>query len=192
MIATRPYDDYSAYAVLSRLDAYDQIEAELTRGAAVSGLSLFAEWRAIEAARLASWVAFTGAGNPFAVVGIVHTGQAGVGAAAMLAREHAQFRRPLAELAVLIRRQLPAYAEKTGLRRLEARAWLQHPTACDMLSAIGFQAEAVMKGFGQDGRAEFVQFAWISNALPGNEDQALPDPPAQERIEPCASSRHPR
>lgn len=175
MISARPYEDYAAHAVLTRLDAYDAIEAEVVRGAPTTGLELFADWRAINAARLASWVLFTGAGTPFSVVGLVHTGQAGVAAAAMLARDHARFRRPLAEAAALIRRRMPAYAAETGLRRIEARAWAGHPTACDLLFSIGFVPEAVMRGFGPDGRAEFVQYAWVAPAPPAPEVK-LPQP----------------
>ena len=162
MISVRPYEDLAAHAILSRLDPVDFLEAEVTRGRATSGLELFADWRAMNAARMESWVLVSGAGEPFALLGLVHTGQAGVAAAAMLARDHRRFRRPLAQAAVLIRRRLPEYAAETGVRRIEARAWSAHPTACDLLFAIGFVPEAIMAGFGPAGRDEFVQYAWIN------------------------------
>lgn len=168
MIAARPYDDLSAMAVLSRLDPHDLIEAELTRGAPTSHLALFAEWRSIEAIRLASFVAFTGPDQgekPFAVFALSNTGQAGVAQAALLARNHRAFRRPLAELAVAIRRQMPAFANHRGVHRIEARSWAGHPTAAGLLVALGFDHECYMAGFGSTGRVIFRQFAWISSAV---------------------------
>lgn len=166
MITARPYEDYAAHAVLSRLDPIDLMEAAVTRGHSTTALELWADWRAMNAARLASWVLFSGAGEPFAVLGLSHTGQAGVAGAALLARDHRRFRRPLAQAAVRMRRELPAFAAETGVRRIEARAWMAHPTACDLLQAIGFIPEAVMPGFGPAGRDTFCQFVWISTDLP--------------------------
>ncbi|RWR32511.1 hypothetical protein D2T31_00570 [Sinirhodobacter populi] len=175
MITVRPYEDYAAHAVLSRLDPADLLEAEVTRGRATSALELFADWRAMNSARMESWVLVTGAGEPFALLGLVHTGQAGVAAAALLARDHRRFRWALAQAAVLIRRRLPEYAAETGVRRVEARAWGGHPTACDLLFSIGFDAEAIMHGFGPDGRDAFVQYAWIAPHIAACPDTQLKD-----------------
>lgn len=171
MIHVRPYEDLAAHAVLGSLDPYDFLEAEITRGRATTGLELFADWRAMNAARMESWVLVTGAGVPFGLIGLAHTGQAGVAQAALLSRDHRRFRWPLAQAAARIRRDLPAYAEKTGVRRIEARAWGGHPTACDLLYAIGFEPEALMRGFGPDGRDEFVQYAWTASHI-----AACPEP----------------
>lgn len=160
MITVRPYEDLAAHAVLSRLDPMDFLEAEVTRGRATSALELFADWRAMNPARLASWVLFTGAGEPFAVLGLSHTGAAGVAAAAMLARDHVRYRRPLAAAASAMRKGLPDWARETGVRRIEARAWGAHPTACALLARIGFAPEIAMPGFGPAGQDVFVQFAW--------------------------------
>lgn len=165
MITARPYDDLSAMAVIRQLDPHDQLEADLTRGAPSTALSLFAEWRSMEAIRLSSLVAHRRDGIPFAIFGLCNTGQAGVAGAALLARDHARFRRPLAELAIAIRAGMPRFAEDHGIHRIEARAWAGHPTASALLTALGFTHEADMPGFGLSGTVTFRQFAWINPAL---------------------------
>jgi hypothetical protein len=165
MIEVRPYDDLTAMAVLQRLDAHDHMEAELVRGAPASHLALFADWRAMQAFRLASFVAITGpdrGARPFAVFALAHTGQAGVASAALLARDHAAFRRPLAEMALRIRTELPATCAASGIRRIEARSWAGHPTAAGLLTALGFEHETDMPGFGLSGTITFRQFAWLA------------------------------
>jgi hypothetical protein len=165
MIEARPYDDLSAMAVLSRLDPNDFIEAEVTRGAPTNHLALFAEWRSMEPIRVASFVTFTApdrGGKPFAVFALSNTGQAGVAQAALLARDHQAFRRPLAELAVNIRYRMPLFAAERGIHRIEARSWADHPTASALLSALGFAHECDMAGFGPTGRVTFRQFAWTA------------------------------
>lgn len=166
MISVRPYEDLAAYAVLSRLDPVDLLEAQVTRGRPTTTLEMFSDWRAANGFRLASWIVFTGAGEPCALVGLSHTGQAGVAGAAMLARDHARFRRPLAQAASMMRSRMPAYAAETGVRRIEARAWASHPSGCDMLARIGFRVEAVMPGFGPQGIDRFVQYAWTAPNIP--------------------------
>jgi hypothetical protein len=163
MIDVRPYDDHAAFHVLTNLDAEDHREAEVVRGAPTTGLAIFSDWRAIEAARLLSLVIATGHhghGTPFAVLGLSHSGQAGVAQAAMLSRNHLKFRRPLAELALQIRRQLPVFAAEYGVRRIEARSLDGHPTAGAFLTGCGFQKDCIMPGFGPNGRDRFVQFSW--------------------------------
>lgn len=164
MIAIRPYSDLAAMQVLSRLDPWDWAEAEATRGAPVTHLQLFAEWRAMQAARLASWVAFDSEAcdRPFALVALSHTGQRSVAGAALLARDHRRFRRPLVELARLIRNEMPGWCSDAGVSRIEARAWARHPRAGAFLSLIGFAHECDMPGFGHDGSETFRQFAWTN------------------------------
>lgn len=167
MIRLHPYDDLSAMAVMRHLDHHDQLEADLTRGATTTALSLFAEWRAMQAIRVASHVAQTVGGTPFAVFALANTGQAGVAQAALLARDHAYYRRPLAELAIAIRNGLPGFCTERGIHRIEARAWAAHPTASRLLHALGFTHETDMPGFGLTGAITFRQFAWLSPALKG-------------------------
>ncbi len=176
MIALRPYDDMAAMAVLSRLDPHDHMEAELVRGAGATHLALFAEWRAMEVARAASIVA-TRDGRPFALLALANTGQAGVGAACLLACDHRRHRVALARLCVTVRRALPAWCAERGVHRIEARAWAAHPTASRLLSAMGFIFEAPLPGFGADGRAVFHQFAWLSPAVPEPTQTASPEEP---------------
>lgn len=154
-----PYDDASAMAVFSALDVADAQEVELVRGVRTSALALFADWRSVEPARVASFIACTGGGTPFAIFGLMNTGQAGVAAAALLARDHRRYRPWLAALAVDIRRELPAHCATLGIARVEARSWAGHPTASRLLRALGFCEECDMPGFGPTGRANFLQFA---------------------------------
>lgn len=185
MIATRPYSDEPAMQVLSRLDPWDWLEAEATRGAAVTHLQLFAEWRAMQAVRLASWVVFDDetCTRPFALVALCHTGQRGVAGAAMLARDHRKFRRPLVELARLIRDDLPGWAQDQGVTRIEARAWAGHPRASAFLALTGFRHECDMPGFGRAGEECFRQFAWT--APNDSQSQSVASPKAPEE-QPCA------
>lgn len=167
MIRLHPYDDLSAMAVIRQLDHHDQVEADLTRGAATPALALFAQWRSMQAIRIASHVATRADGTPFAVFALSNTGQAGVAQAALLARDHARFRRPLATLAAAIRAGMPGFAIDRGIHRIEARAWADHPTASALLTALGFDFETDMPGFGLSGTVTFRQFAWLSPILKG-------------------------
>ena len=175
MIDPRPYSDEAAMIVLSRLDPHDILEAEAVRGERVTHLGLFADWRAMQAARVASWVIHTDpapGAAPFAVLGLAHTGQRGVAGAALLARDHRRYRRELVMLARMIREGMPDFARDMGITRIEARAWLRHPRACDFLRLTGFTHEADMAGFGRDGSETFCQFAWTDefHRLPHHPD----------------------
>lgn len=161
MIAARPFDDFAALAVFRQLDPHDLIEAAAVRGGEVTHLSLWFDWRAMEGARVLSRVIEDG-GQPFAVLALSHTGQAGVAGAAMLARDHRRFARPLAALAARIRRDMPAFCAGLGIHRVEARCWAAHPTAALLLTRLGFAHEADMPGFGRTGRETFRQFAWTA------------------------------
>lgn len=168
MIATQPYSDLPAMTVLSRLDPYDLMEAEAIRGEAVTHLSLFADWRAMQALCLASWVVYTdpSCDPPFALVAVCRTGLRGVAVAAMLARDHRRFRRELVQLARLIRTEMPIWCAEAGVARVEARAWARHPRAAAFLTRVGFTHETDMPGFGRDGTETFRQFAWWATASP--------------------------
>lgn len=165
MIIARPFTDLSAMAVFRQLDPSDHLEAELIRGAPAHALGLFADWRAASRACLLNLCIETSTGTPFAVLALAHTGQAGVAEAALLARNHARFARPLRELAATIRAELPKWCAEHGIHRIEARCWAGHPSAARLLSLIGFRAEADMLGFGQTGQITFRQFAWIDPGL---------------------------
>jgi len=160
-----PYEDLAAKAVFDRLDPADHLECEIVRGQPATPLALWADWRSVEPLRLASFVAHAGA-TPFAVFGLSHTGQAGVAAAALLARDHARFRLPLGRLAVTIARALPGFAAEHGIRRIEARSHFYHPSAHVLLRGIGFMSECVMPGFGLTGDALFRQWAWLAAEHP--------------------------
>lgn len=157
-IGIQPYDDHGAMAVFRDLDAHDLMEAHLVRGQTMGHLGLFADWRAMRPAWVEGHV-LTIRGDPFAVLAIVNTGQAGVAQAAFLARNHARFRPQIAQAAVMMRICLPVLMQDRGIHRIEARCWADHPTAPRFLAALGFEMECVMPGFGADGRACFQQFA---------------------------------
>lgn len=182
IVTVRPWDDMLALPIFRQLDAADQIEADLIRGQAANGISLWADWRAGEAYRLLSFVALADA-TPFAVFGLSLTGQAGVAGAALLARNHRRFRAPLARLGAMIRRQLPIEAEARAINRVEARAWADHPTASGLLTALGFTHECDMPGFGPTGHVIYRQFALLPNLSdPSACALTAPAPPANERI----------
>lgn len=168
MITLRPFDDATSRQVLGKLDLCDQLECEFVRGRGIDDpMTLWADWRAMVPAHLLSLVALDrrrdGQGFvdvPFAVLALANTGQAGVGQAALLARDHGAFRVALARLAVMIRRGLPGFTREHGIHRIEARSWGDHPTAGRLLAAIGFRHEAEMPGFGVSGALTFHQWAW--------------------------------
>lgn len=182
-ITLRPYDDHAAMAVFRDLDPADLMEAQAVRGCKVSHLSLFADWRAIEAIRVASWVIWRGEVGiePIALLALVNTGQAGVASAAMVARDHRRYRRQLVEVGRRIRAGLPAFAQGTGVHRIEARAWQGHPRAFRFLHLAGFRLETPMPGFGRSGTETFLQFAWTTTtarpdatALPRDPNEGQP------------------
>ena len=163
MIQPRAYDELGAMAVFKGLDPHDLLEAQITRGRAVSHLALFSDWHAMQAHAVLSLVVFTdppSGAKPFGVLMLGNTGQAGVAQAAFLARDHRRFRRELVQAARAIRMDMPVFCRERGIHRIEARAWAGHPRAPRFLQAIGFQAEAVMPGFGASGAETFIQFAW--------------------------------
>lgn len=169
MIDVQPYDDHAAMAVFRNLDPHDVIEAEVMRGQSSSHLALWADWRAMRASWVASYVLSTGRPDqlgqtPFAVVALGNTGQAGVAQGAFLARSHKRFRGPIARAAVVIRHQLPRLCADLGIHRVEARCYAGHPTAQGFLRAIGFECDCAMRGFGADGTATFMQFAFLSQS----------------------------
>lgn len=167
MIRTIPYDPQTAMVIFRHLDANDLLEAQYTRGQSVDHLTLFAEWHAMQGNCLLSLVVTTGDAQgavPFALLALGHTGQAGVAQAALLARDHARFRRPLAQAALTIAREMPALVVDAGIGRIEARAWSGHPSAARFLRAAGFHHECDMPGFGLSGRVTFQQFAYVPQA----------------------------
>lgn len=164
MIAVRPYDDMTALLVFQRLDPMDQMEADLLRGSASAALQLWADWRGVQPYRILSFVALTPGQTPFAVFGLSHTGQAGVAAAALLARDHLRYRREMVQLVRLIRTHLATECKERGIHRIEARAWADHPRAAGLLRALNFTHECDMPGFGLTGQVIYRQFAWTSTA----------------------------
>lgn len=170
MITARPYDDTLAMVVLSGLDPFDLIEAGLVRGAQPGHLALFADWRlAHQQAILSAVFCYDKAlgGNPFAVLMLGNTGQAGVAQAALLSRDHGKHRRALVNAARFIRNEMKQFCCDNGIHRIEARSWSDHPTAANFLRACGFVKETTMQGFGVSGTIKFDQFACIPDDLKG-------------------------
>ncbi|MEX0306040.1 MAG: hypothetical protein AB3N12_01525 [Ruegeria sp.] len=167
MIKAQHYNEHLAMSVLSNLDPHDLIEAQLIRGTYTSHLALFSDWHACQPQAVLSLVLRdeTRASQPFAVVTLHSTGQAGVAQAALLARNHKRHRRALAVACRQIREDMPDFCMQYGIHRVEARAHAGHPRASQFLTLCGFTHETDMPGFGADGRATFRQFAWTNPEL---------------------------
>lgn len=153
-----PWDDAAALIVLEHLDHSDWSEVLAARGLAPAAWDLHAEWRSMRGlgvVRIARW-----SGAPFAIVGVLNAGAAGVGQAALLARAHRAWLRPLVQLGAELGRQLPAFAEAQDLWRIECRSWSGHPTAERLLRHLGFCHEAALAGFHPRGQGVFHQWAW--------------------------------
>lgn len=156
------YDPLGALAVFRQLDRHDLLEAQAIRGAGSTYPQLFADWHAAQVGALLSLVLRDG-GVPFAVLVLRHSGQAGVAEAAMLARDHRHWRRPLLAVARAIRCDMPRACAAEGVHRIEARSWAGHPRAAAFLRLCGFRLEAEMPGFGATGAEVFHQYAWTAN-----------------------------
>lgn len=163
MIVAGAYDPQGALIVFRDLDPYDLLEAQAIRGAGTSYAQLFAEWHGVQPAALLSLV-LKQAGQPFAVLLLRHTGQAGVAEAALLARNHRRWRRGLALTAREIRAKMAEACAAEGVHRIEARSWAGHPRAGAFLRLCGFVHEAEMHGFGATGAEIFHQFAWTAKS----------------------------
>lgn len=188
MIQPRAYDELAAMAVFRGLDPHDLLEAQITRGRSVSHLALFSDWHAMQAHAVLSLVVFTdppSGAKPFGVLMLGNTGQAGVAQAAFLARDHGRFRRELVQAARAIRMDMPVFCRERGIHRIEARAWAGHPRAPRFLQAIGFQAEAVMPGFGASGAETFIQFAWLDRAQHEERADVFHEDAEAAASEPC-------
>lgn len=170
MIELAPYSNAAAMQVIRHLDGHDLLEAQLVRARPVDALDIFGDWRSAQAAAMLSLVlrdTSTG-GMPFALLGLVNTGQAGVANAALIARDHSVWRRPLAVAGLNIRRQMPAFCTEWGIWRIEARCWADHPTAARFLTACGFAHECDLPGYGPGGGHIFRQFAWTNPTIRGD------------------------
>jgi len=171
MIQIQPFDDFTSLMVFRQLDPHDKMEAEMVRGTTASHLALWADWRMAQAHGVVSHILALDAaqgGHPFAVLVLGNTGQAGVAQAAMLSRNHTKFRHALILAAIRIKREMPAFCADVGIHRIEARCWHDHPTAAKFLTAVGFNCEANMPGFGGHGNTSFDQFAWTNPDLKGD------------------------
>lgn len=188
MIHPRAYDELGAMAVFKALDPHDLMEAQIMRGRAVTHLALFADWQAIQPHAVLSLLLVTSparGAKPFGLLMLGNTGQAGVAQAAFLARDHGRFRRELVQAARAIRADMPAFCRERGIHRIEARAWAGHPRASHFLQAIGFQAEAVMPGFGASGAETFIQFAWFQHAQHEERADVFDEDAKAAASEPC-------
>ncbi|WP_333828279.1 hypothetical protein [Pararhodobacter sp.] len=170
MMQPGAYDPMAALAVFRSLDPCDLMEAQAIRGMGAGYAQLFAEWHAAQAGAVLSLV-LRWHGQPFALLVLGNTGQAGVAQAAMLARDHTQWRAGIVAAARRIRQNMPEFCAKAGVHRIEARAWAGHPRAGHFLRLCGFHVEAIMPGFGASGGETFQQYAWTAN--PKEEDPCV-------------------
>jgi len=161
------YTPQDADRVFKFIDLNDETEALHARGFAARpddfNLQIMLDWHGGQAFRIMSCVGLlkgkSKVSAPFAVFAIGHTGQSGVAQAALLAKHHFGFTRELAELVILIRHALPTIAADHNIHRIEVRSWANHPTAPNLLSALGFEKECTMLGFGATGMDEYHQYA---------------------------------
>ncbi|MBW4972088.1 hypothetical protein KZZ08_00565 [Roseovarius mucosus] len=165
MIELAPYSNAAAMQVARHLDAYDLLEAQILRAQPIDHLDIFADWRSVQPGAVLSLVLCdaSAGGMPFGLLGLVNTGQAGVANAALIARDHGVWRRPLAVAGLQIRRQMPAFCAEWGIHRIEARCWAEHPTAARFLRACGFTHDCDLPGYGPGGGHTFQQFAWTNH-----------------------------
>ncbi len=164
-IEVRSFDDDLALQVMRNLDVNDALEVHMMRGRATSPLALWADWRAVNAFRAASIVAVARRRNrwvPFVVLGVAATGVPHIGQGAMLACNHVEFHDELVRFLLTVRQELPGFALNHKLNRIEARCWADHPSAANLLEAIGFKHEGDLDGFGEGGNVRLRQFAWIN------------------------------
>ncbi|MEM9782159.1 MAG: hypothetical protein AAF899_06755 [Pseudomonadota bacterium] len=144
-----------ALEVFGDIDRSDLCEVELTHGrpivAAEELLEIFKTAEKAHALCLIAWRhSPQGGAVPFAILGLGCFTEC-VATAALLARDHRAWKRPLAHLVLELRRELPRFMFEMSLRRLEARSWPDHPTAASLLSGIGFEREASLPGCACDG-----------------------------------------
>lgn len=168
MIELAPYSNAAAMQVIRHLDAHDLLEAQILRGQAVDHLDIFGDWRAVQPGAVLSLVILdaSAGGMPFALLGLVSSGQAGVGHAALIARDHTVWRRPLAVAGLEIRARMPGFCGDLGIHRIEARCWAGHPTAARFLRGCGFHHDCDLPGYGPGGGHVFQQFAWTIPTSP--------------------------
>jgi hypothetical protein len=160
-----PYEDAAAMAVLRQIDGADREEALRVTPALACHYTLFAAWRGMAVLPGTSQIAMTRrCYQPFAVFAASPAGAQGVASVSLLSRDHARFRRELAELTAHFRARLPELMEQHGIHRLEVRSWADHPRAAGLLRAMGFQPEATCRGFGAEGADVFVQWAQVRGA----------------------------
>lgn len=160
-VTLHPYHLVSAAEVFRDLDPCDQTEADVALGYRIAPDAMAQLWSDLAIHTLYQAVA-AWQGQAFAVFSLSSAGMAGNASAALMARDHRRFRRPLAELALRIRAEMPGFALGLGVNRIEARSWAPHPTAGRLLSALGFAQECDLPGLGADGRHTFRQWAWLA------------------------------
>lgn len=165
----------AALAVYRNLDIHDLVEIEVMAGrfdplravaGRMMGAGLLIEAHVAEVERPG------GRRIPFAVLALGQTGFPGVAQGEFLAANHGFYRRELAQLVIMARAALPEIAAAHGLRRIEFRAYARHPSAALLGACLGFREEARLRGFGPDGMAEIVQFAWVREGEPETQPAA--------------------
>lgn len=180
-----PFQDGAAVHVLRGLDPADRDECVLTSPLMGDHYALHRCWASIPALPGSNHVVMSARTlRPCALFMANPTGVDGVASVALLARDHRKHWRELAELCLCLRSQLPVYAQKMGLHRIEVRCWEDHPTAPRLLRAMGFQIEGVLRGFGPEGQHRFIQFAMI---ISKQETQNVPPQEAQATAATCSA-----
>lgn len=156
----------TAWRLSRLLGALDQMDAqELALGGWGSPLPIERmtdTWLAeAEAGGLAMTASDQKTGEVFAMFGMTRPFAGGVVQGGFLARDHAEWRRPIARLASILRDEIPLHARERGVQRIEARSWADHPTAPQLLRHLRFEHEAELPAYGIGGVA-FRQWRLIT------------------------------
>jgi len=160
-VTLHAFHQVAAAEVFRDLDPWDQAESEVALGQKIPPERMAELWGDMGDMTLYQAVA-AWQGQAFAIFSLSFAGMVGNASAALMARDHRRFRRPLAQLALRIRAELPGCAYDLGITRIEARSWAPHPTAGGLLAALDFHHECDVAGLGPDGRSIFRQWAWLA------------------------------
>lgn len=154
--------------VMGGLDMADFREAIRVIGRGVTSVELVDVWaETTRTAHLAlTAIDLERDAEPFALLALSPSEIAHVARAYMVATDHRRRRRRLAELAAMVRRDLPAMARAHRVRRVEVRSWTDHPTADRLIRRCGFEHECTFHVPDHALRPEPVAFRQYAITIP--------------------------
>jgi hypothetical protein len=162
-ISLAPFEPIAALRVIEDLDPIDRLEVQLGGIQPTPG-EMLRQFIIQQAGGAHLQIVYAhrteGGAEPFAILGVAEALASCTGSAALIARDHAAWARPLRHLCAGLRADLPAAMAAAGFRRIEARCWSGHPTAQRLLRGIGFAFETELHGFGLS-ETHWLQFAIV-------------------------------